>query len=102
MSDDPIEDLVDAVIANDAHQVQAILSQGIDPNSCLDEDLVTPLHFAAMYNALLVIPLLIYAGAEIDAETKPDSYTPMDIALLHENYQVVQLLLAYQKGESRA
>ncbi len=93
-----IDQLIQAVIDNDPKLVNELLNEGLNPNSCLDTALVTPLHHAAQNDSLEVIPLLVEAGADLDAETEPDGYTPLDIALLHEHSKVAQLLMAYSSG----
>ncbi len=87
--------LIEAVIHNDAKAVRTALEEGADPNACLDPALVTPLHFAAQHNALDVIPLLITAGAKINAKTFPDGLTALDVARLHKHSQMAKLLEEY-------
>lgn len=87
--------LINAVIANDPDTVNKLLNAGIDPNDSLDESSVTPLHYAAQNNALLVVPLLVEAGANLYAKTDPDGLTPLEIAIMHGNHKVTQILLAY-------
>ncbi len=93
-----LNQLVQAVIENDALQVGDLLNHGIDPNEVLDADNVTLLHYAAQNNALKVIPLLVEAGATIQAKTVPDGYTPIAIALLHGHHRIAQTLIAYMNG----
>lgn len=90
-----LNQLIEAVIENNPRKVNTILSTGINPNLAEDKAGITPLHYAAQNDALLVIPLLIEAGANIHAETKPEGHTPLDIALLHGHGKVAQTLLAY-------
>jgi ankyrin repeat protein len=87
--------LIEAVIHNDATAVRVALESGADPNACLDHALVTPLHFAAQHNAVDVIPLLITAGAKINARTFPDGQTALDIARLHRHVEMTKLLEEY-------
>lgn len=87
--------LIQAVIKNDVKKVSHLLNQGADPNSAVDHANVTPLHYAAQNNALEVIPLLVEAGATLDAETEPDGYTATKIAILHGNDRIAQTLIAY-------
>lgn len=91
-----LHQLIDAVIHNDPHRVNQLLSEGTNPNGSPDVAGVTPLHFAAQNNALLVLPLLIEAGADLFAETK-DHYTPLDVAIMHNHEKIVQALLAYEQ-----
>lgn len=90
-----IHKLIEAVIDNDPVKVNRLLNLGVDPNACLDDALISPLHFAAQYGALDVIPLLIAAGARLEAMTYPDDYTALDIALLHDHYDLANLFLMY-------
>lgn len=87
--------LIEAVIHNDAKAVRTALEEGADPNACLDPALVTPLHFAAQHNALEVVPLLITAGANINAKTFPDGQTALDVARLHKHSDMTKLLEEY-------
>ncbi len=84
--------LIEAVIHNDLKRVRAELENGADPNACLDRALVTPLHFAAQHNAIEVVPLLITAGAKINAKTYPDGQTALDVARLHQHKDMISLL----------
>lgn len=92
-----VSDLIKAVVMNNPKSVNTILHSGVNPNGTLDADEISPLHYAAQNDAYLVIPLLVEAGANVHAETEPDGYTPLDIALLHENYKSTQILMAYMK-----
>ena len=91
------EELIQAVMDNDVDRVNDLLAEGADPNGVLDVAMITPLHFAAQNNSLFVIPLLIEAGADINARTSPEGATPIDIALLHGHDKVTQTLMAYQR-----
>ena len=93
-------DLIEAVIHNDSLLVNDLLHQGVDPNYSLDSAGVTPLHYAAQNNSLEVIPLLMQAGAKVDAQTQPDGLTPFDIAVVHDHYRVIQVLIAYREQDS--
>jgi ankyrin repeat protein len=87
--------LVNAVINNNVQRVGSLLNRGADPNSILDKACVTPLHHAAQNNALEVIPLLIEAGALLEAQTEPEGYTATEIAFSHGNDRIAQALIAY-------
>src|SRR3990167_11298087 len=92
MNDDKLnKELLDAVIGNHVHMVKHLLEQGADPNYFEDEAQIQPLHFAALYNSPDVIPLLIMAGANIQAKTEYDD-TPLMIAERHDHQEVVQAL----------
>lgn len=94
--------LIKAVIANDVKLVSELLNRGADPNTSLDTASVTPLHYAAQNNSLEVIPLLVEAGAFLEAQTEPDGYTATEIAFIHGNDRIAQALIAYlNKSDSR-
>lgn len=84
--------LIDAIVIDNCDAVRMLLEQGADPNGFLDEDNVTPLHFAAEYNSIGSAQLLLAAGADREAETALDGETPLDIALLHQHKEVIRLL----------
>ena len=96
-----INQLIEAVIANDVDDVNELLHKGADPNAYLDSAAITPLHYAAQNDCILVIPLLIEAGADVFAQTEPDGYTPIEIATLHGHEKVAQVLLAYGNNADR-
>ncbi len=84
--------LISAVIDNNWNTVKQLLSAGNDPNCYLDNDQITPLHFAAQYNALHSANILLKYGADPKLQTRPDGYTALDIAKLHNNKDVIELL----------
>lgn len=90
-----LDRLIQAVIDNNVKLVGELLNHGADPNLTLDTDHVTPLHYAAQSNALEVIPLLVEAGAALEAQTEPDGYTPIEIAFIHGHHRIAQALIAY-------
>lgn len=87
--------LIQAVVRNNVKQVSDLLNQGADPNRTLDTSRVTALHFAAQSNSLEVIPLLVEAGAFLEAQTEPDGYTALEIAFLHGHDKIAQTLIGY-------
>jgi ankyrin repeat protein len=91
-------DLIEATIKNDIETVKQLLSQGADPNVFLDEARVTPLHFAAQNNCVEIAQLLIAAGADIHAKTYPDGETPLDVAMLHGNQELITLSSSRTRG----
>lgn len=93
--DDSVNYLIQAVISNDPQTVNDLLNEGLDPNRCLDEAHITALHYAAQNNSLEVIPLLVEAGADLEAHTEPEGLTPLDVAILHNHNRVAQALIAY-------
>lgn len=88
-----MEHLIEAVIEDNATQVQQLLESGLDPNGWEDSGRVRPLHFAAQHNSLASAKVLIQAGANIDGTTA-DGVTPLDIAKLHSHPAMVELLQA--------
>ena len=87
-----IEALINAIIENDPVEVRKLLERGVDPNQCLDDDKITPLHFAAQYNSMKVVPYLLAAGANVYGMTPEDFATPQDIAKLHKHTEMAKLL----------
>jgi len=87
--------LIEAVVGNNVKEVSELLNRGADPNVALDTAHVTPLHHAAQNNALEVVPLLVEAGAALEAQTEPDGYTAMEVAFIHGNHRLAQALIAY-------
>lgn len=88
-------ELIEAVIHNNRAAVEQILTNGADPNFCQDHANVTPLHFAAQHNSTSVVDLLIAAGANIYATTKPEQQTPLAVAKIFGHQEMVQLLKDY-------
>lgn len=83
--------LLDAVIDNCFYSVKQLLEKGADPNYYEDSAKIRPLHFAALYNSLDVIPLLILAGGDLYATTDCND-TPHEIAERHNHDQVISIL----------
>lgn len=86
-----MENLINAVIANDADAVQELLKKGLDPNCCEDEAMVTPLHFAAQHNAQSTAIILLLAGADAHALTL-DGLSPIDVAKMHNYEDMAEIL----------
>lgn len=87
--------LVEAVLNHDVVAVRQLLDQGSDPNVCIDQDELTPLHFIAQSNhdnALLIAKILMEAGGNPDAMAAGDLLTPCEVARLHGNWAMVDLL----------
>jgi len=97
-----MEQLIEAIHADDAVRVQELLHSGFDPNGCEDSVGVTPLHFVAQstqYNALEIAHLLIRAGADPTSETD-EGQTPAEIAFLHFNKEMIELLEKRDDGSA--
>ncbi len=90
-----IDQLIQAVIENDPEAINELIRQGADPNGSLDDDQVTPIHYAAQYGSLESIPVLVHAGADVKATTTPDGTTAVDLAISHGHTKVTQVLLSY-------
>lgn len=84
--------LIEAVIHNDVAAVRSSLISGADPNHCQDKANVTPLHHAAQHNAVDVVELLITAGANLHARTKPEGETPLDVAKKFKHQAMITVL----------
>lgn len=86
-----LEKMINAVIANDASKVQELLNIGLDPNSCEDQALVTPLHFAAQHNSQACAEVLMLAGAKPEA-LSAEGMSAIDVACLHQHEDMAELL----------
>ena len=84
--------LVDAIVANDLQRVKYCLETGADVNLALDQANVTPLHFAAQSSDISILQELLAQGADFQAKTVPDGETPLDIARMHHQHGLVQIL----------
>lgn len=71
--------LINAVSKNDSIKVKKMLNKKVDPNGTIDDDELTPLHFAVVHRAFSVIPLLLAAGANINA-VNIHGVTPLELA----------------------
>ncbi|QLH42514.1 MAG: ankyrin repeat domain-containing protein [Coxiellaceae bacterium] len=56
--------LIEAIINDNTDVIEDLLNAGTDPNMKVDDGL-TPLHFAAAYNAIHAAAILIDAGAKL-------------------------------------
>ncbi|HYF97976.1 MAG TPA: ankyrin repeat domain-containing protein [Coxiellaceae bacterium] len=88
-------DLIDAILNRDIEQLKKLLAAGANPNGHDDKAAIRPLHFAAQQNVLEAIPLLMEAGAKLEASTSPEGDTPLKIAQIHGHVQMVGLLASY-------
>lgn len=89
-------ELIEAIIRNDVTKVRNLLENGSDPNYADDWANITPLHYAALHNALEIASLLITAGAKIDAIDAVCYETPLDIAMSCKHYDMAELLSTLQ------
>lgn len=90
-----VASLINAVINHDAKRVNTLLNAGTNPCASVDKAAITPLHFAAQVNAITIVPLLLLAGANLHAKTKPEGQTPLDVACQHRHGQMIDLLISY-------
>lgn len=93
-------DLVDAILNHDIERLKKLLEEGANPNGYEDRAAIRPLHYAAQQNFLAAIPLLINAGADLEAATYPEGETPLKIAELQGHVQMVCLLANYLKNKT--
>ena len=95
-SEPDVDELFMAVDANDVEKVRQLLVAGTDPNAhTLNVD-QTPLHIAANGRGdghVEIIRLLLAAGAKVDAASE-DGHTPLSVALMKGDLEIVQQLLA--------
>ena len=92
INDDHInKELLDAVIDDHFPMTKELLEKGADPNYFEDEAQIRPLHFAALYNSVAVVPLLITAGADIGATTEYHD-TALQIARRHDHDGIVRII----------
>lgn len=83
--------LIEAVIRDDTSEVRKLLESGVNPNAYDHETKLFPIHFAALYNALHVVPLLAKAGANIDIKSD-EGITPLEIARQYDYKEMTSLL----------
>ncbi len=86
--------LLDAVIGDDVERVKQLIDAGASPNYAEDNDHVRPLHFAALYNSVSVVPALVLAGGDLRAVTEFEE-TPLAVARRHRHPEMVQHLYRY-------
>ncbi len=89
-SDSPV---ADAAQQGDMTQVRALLRQGAEVNAP-QGDGMTALHWAAEENDTLLANVLLYAGADVSADTRIGHYTPLHVASQAGNYEVAEVLLS--------
>ncbi len=95
--DDAInKELLQAVISKRLRQVKQLLERGADPNYYEDSAKIRPLHFAALYNAVKIIPVLVAAGGNMYATTESND-TPLLIAKQHNHAPMILLLKKFCK-----
>src|SRR5689334_10975583 len=85
-------DLHEAVKANDAERVRALLHSGADPNF-RDPLGSTPLHDAAWNGYREIAELLIEYHADVNARHLEAGSTPLHYAIIKDHPEIVELLL---------
>ena len=84
--------LINAIKRNNIKAVVGFLEGGADPSHFEDAAMITPLHYAVVYNVPDAIPILIGAGADLKAKTS-EGMTPLDYAKYHKHTDLVDLLM---------
>jgi ankyrin repeat protein len=88
----PPSPVADAAQAGDRDAVRSLLKQAADVNAS-QADGMTALHWAAMRNDAALAETLLYAGANVKATTRINSYTPLLLAAKNGNAAVMEPLL---------
>ncbi|MCP4570842.1 MAG: hypothetical protein GY838_00675 [bacterium] len=90
-------ELHDAVQAGDAARVRELLASGADPGEAEPQAGFTPLHLCVYLGQLDLAPLLVEAGADLDARN-PMGLSPLDLAVFVGNDQAVSFFVAQGAG----
>ena len=73
--------------------MKQLLLEGANPNYCDDpNEGFTLIHLAALYDADLVVPILINAGADTQRKTLQDGITALEIAMQHHHANIISQL----------
>mmetsp|Transcript_8783 Transcript_8783/g.23071 ORF Transcript_8783/g.23071 Transcript_8783/m.23071 type:complete len:1096 (-) Transcript_8783:171-3458(-) len=91
--DATIADLCQAAAKGDVASMREFVKQGVDPNTG-DYDKRTPMHLAASEGLLKVVQFLLDEGGAKVSPVDRWGGTPLDDAIRHKKYDVVELLLA--------
>jgi Zn-dependent protease with chaperone function len=83
--------LVSAVVAGDEQEVRQLIEQGEDVNE-IDDQGMTPLHWAAQDGNDTIATLLLQAGADIDAQDEYTGMTPLMTAAQAGQSDMIALL----------
>jgi ankyrin repeat protein len=89
----PDSPVADAAMRGDVDQVRALLRVGADVNAA-QGDGMTALHWAAESGDVGLAQVLIYAGANLEAQTRLGGFTPLLVASQTGTADVVRTLLA--------
>ena len=91
--------VADAAMHEDINTVRALLREGADVNAA-QGDGMTALHWSALTGDVATAEVLLYAGAVVEPTTRLGGYTPLHLAALEGNGDVVaRLLEAGSDGE---
>ena len=88
----PESPVADAAMRGDHEAVRELLREGADVNAA-QGDGMTALHWAADRGDASLAEMLVYAGANVGAETRIGHYTPLHIASRVGKSDIVALLL---------
>ena len=61
-----------------------------------NENKITPLHYACLYNYSELANSLMKKGANVNLKTRDKGYTPLDILVSNGNYETLKTLLKYK------
>ena len=71
--------VAEAAMRGDSDTVRALLQKGTDVNVALSDGM-TALHYAAARGDAKMAEMLLYAGANANAKTRVNEYTPLHLA----------------------
>lgn len=91
----PIDELANAIIADDLPRIRTLLSNGTDPN-LIAYRWDTPVYLAVKTNRLNALETLLEGGAVIEAHSGRRS--PLTAAVCRGNRRAVEILLAHRTG----
>jgi ankyrin repeat protein len=84
--------IADAAMQGDEETIRTLLKQGVDVNAA-QGDGMTALHWAAMHDDAEMAQILLYAGANVKAESRIGSVTPLSLATQSGSPAIVEMLL---------
>jgi ankyrin repeat protein len=88
----PDAPIADAAMRGDLEAVRTLLKQGAEVNAA-QGDGMTALHWAAEQGNVDMAKILVFAGAEVDAETRLGAHTPLHVAAESGSGEVVKVLV---------